>query len=287
VWIIILLILEIAFAMVQNSRMALMEAFLCIIVTIIAFKTKIEWKKFLVAVFAIGLIVIFSTPVFLYVRNSREDLSWTKRIDATFEMALKWPEAFAYYQRQRAVWDRLGWYLNYYDMPKNILERMTLVNHVDVLKSGSDRFGKVGLEDLKLSFQRALPRILSPDKHREYSQGSWLYESIGLTKPGPFATAPLIGTGYVAFGWAGVYFYPFVFGLMWLTIIKKISGWDLQGNVWTIYLLIRVHNQFVEGSSDGSLIYILRSLPQDFVVLWVVGTIANGRFLRPWRKKAI
>jgi len=286
-WVVILIILEITFAMVQNSRMALMEMFLCFIATVVAFETKIKWRQFSVTVIAIGMMVIFVTPVFLYVRDSRDDLSWTQRIDATLGMVLKWPEAFAYYQKYRDLLDRLGWDLNYYGNPQNVLERMTLINHVDVLKAGSDGQGSVGLEDLRLSLERAKPRILSPNKPREYSQGSWIYERIGLPNQGPFATAPLIGTGYAAFGWPGAFFYPFVLGGIWLFIVKKISGLNLQCNIWAIYLLLRIQNEFVEGSSDAYVLQILRSLPQDLVLLWIVEEVAKGRFLHPWRRKAV
>lgn len=286
-WVITLLILEIVFAMVQNSRMALMEIFLCFIATIVAFEARIKWRQFVVTVFAVGMMVTFITPVFLYVRDYRGDLSWTQRINATIKMLSKWPEAFAHYQRHRDIVDRLGWHLNYYGSPRNVFERMTLVNHVDVLIAGTDSYGHVGGEDMRLSLDRAMPRILSPQKPLEYGQGSWLYEKIGLSNPGPFATAPLIGTGYAAFGWIGAFAYPLVLGLMWLIFFKKISGWNLQGNVWAIYLLLRVHDQFVEGSSDAYVVHILRSLPQDLVLLWIVDAVARGRFLHPWRRKAV
>jgi hypothetical protein len=287
VWVVTLMLSEIVFAMVINSRMALMETFLCFIATVVAFEARIKWRHFTVTVFAIGMMVIFVTPVFLYVRDSRDELSWTQRIDATLESVGKWPDAFAYYLKHRDLADRLGWYLNYYGSPQNVFERMTLVNHVDVLKAGSDSHGKVGLEDLSLSLKRAMPRMLSPDKPRDYSQGSWLYERIGLYYAGPFATAPLVGTGYAAFGWTGAYFYPLVLGLAWFLIVKKISGWDLQGNVWAIYLLIRLHDQFVEGSSDAYALHLLRSLPQDLVLLWIIEVVARGRFLHPYRRKQV
>ena len=285
-WITFLLISEIAFAMVQNSRMALMETFLCFIVTVISFEAKIRWRQFAVTAFTIGIMVVFVTPVFLYVRDSRQNLSWTQRIDATLETMWNWPEAFSYYQEHTDLVDRLGWHLNYYGSPKNVFERLTLVNHVDVIKAGSDSHGRVGMEDLSLSLKRAMPRILSTDKPRDYGQGSWLYENIGLYHTGPFATAPLIGTGYAAFGWGGAFLYPLVLGFSWLLIIKKISGWRLQGNVWAIYLLLRVHDQFVEGSSDAYTVHILRSLPQDFLLLWIIEAIAKGRFLASSRRKA-
>jgi hypothetical protein len=168
-----------------------------------------------------------------------------------------------------------------------VFERMTLINHVDVLKAGSDNYGNVGMEDMRLSLERATPRMLSPDKPRDYSQGSWLYESIGLSNPGSFATAPLIGNGYAAFGWLGALFYPLALGMAWLLIVKKISGWDLQGNIWAIYMLLRLHDQFVEGSSDAYVLHIFRSLPQDLVLLWIVETVARGRFLHPWRRNTV
>jgi hypothetical protein len=96
----------------------------------------------------------------------------------------------------------------------------------------------------------------------------------------------LIGTGYAAFGWFGAFCYSFVLGLAWLVIVKKISGWNLQGHVWAVYLLLRVHNQFVEGSSDAYVGYILRIFPQDLVLLLIVGTLAKVRFFNPWSKKA-
>jgi hypothetical protein len=287
VWVVILLISEIAFAMIKNSRMALTETFLCFIATAVAFEIRIKWRQFSVTVLALGMMIIFITPVFLYVRDSRDDLSWTKRIDATLEMVVKWPEAFAYYQKYRDLVDQLGCDLNYYGSPQNVFERMTLVNHVDVLKTGADSHGNVGREDLRLSLERAIPRMFAPDKPREYSQGSWLYERIGLPNQGPYATAPLIGTGYAAFGWNGAFFYPFLLGGIWLLIIKKISGLDLQRNIWAIYLLLRIQNEFVEGSSDAYTVQILRSLPQDILLLWIVEAVARGRFLHPWRRKAV
>jgi hypothetical protein len=278
-WVTIVLIVEIAFAMVRNSRMALMETLLCYVMTVSAFEYKIRWRQFGLMVISILMMVIFITPVFLYVRSFKGNLSWTGRIEATMEAAANWPDAFAHFLTQTDTQDRLGWYLNYYGSPQNVFERMSNINHVDVLKAGSDSRGKCGMEDLRLSMKRALPRVVAPDKPRQYSQGYWLYTRIGIVNPGSFATAALIGNGYAAFGWAGCFFYPAILGLLWLLFIKKICGFDLRGNIWGIYLLMRVHNQFVEGSSASYLVYIFRSLPQDFILLWLVEILGTGRFL--------
>ena len=286
-WVVVILIAEIVFGMVRNSRMALMETFMCFVVTVSAFEYRIRWRHFALVATFIGLMVIFVTPIFLYVRSFRNDLSWTGRIGATIDASANWPQAFSDFLRHRDLKDRLGWYLNYYGSPQNVFERMSNINHVDVLKAGADSHAMVGLEDLGLAIERAMPRILAPNKPLGYSQGHWLYKNIGISNPGPYATAPLIGTGYAALGWMGAFFYPLLLGFAWLLFVKKICGWNLQGNIWAIYLLLRVHNQFVEGSSDSYLLHIFRSLPQDFVLLWIVDTIARGRFLHPWRRESV
>ena len=286
-WVVILLFLEIFFAMVQNSRIALMEVFLCYIVTVFAFEARIKWRPIAATVLAIGIMVIFITPVFLQVRHLRDDLSWIQRINATFYAAVNWNKSFANYLEFERNQHETGHLLNYYGSPQNALERMTLVNHVDVLKAGTDGRGKVGFEDLRFSLERAMPRFFFPDKPRTYSQGAWLYAEIGVTYVvSGFATAPLIGAGYAAFGWIGAFLYPAVLSLAWFLIVKKISGFNLQGNVWAIYLLLRIHNQFVEGSSDAYVAFLLRYLPQELVLLWVVGVIGRGRFLFPRHRKA-
>jgi hypothetical protein len=287
-WVIIVLITEIAFAMTRNSRMALMEIVLCFVVTVSAFEYKIRWRQFVLLATFMTVMVVFITPVFLYVRGFRGDLSWTRRIDATFEAFGNWPDVFSQFLSRRDAHDRMGWFLNYYGSPQNTFERMSFINHTDVIRAGIGGRGEMGVEDLLTGVERALPRMLAPNKPRGYSQGSWLYYHIGVQSyMGGYATVPLIGSGYAAFGWKGSFFYPLILGLLWLLVIKKISGFELHANIWAIYLLLRVHNQFVEGSSASYLVYILRILPQDFILLWVVKVLGEGRFLSSWPQKRI
>jgi hypothetical protein len=282
--VVVLLAAEIAFAMVHNSRMALMEILLCYVVTAASFEYRIKWRYFTIIGIVIAMMVLFITPVFLYVRGFRGDLTWTQRIEATTEAFGNWPEAFSQFLSHRDLQNQMGWFLNYYGRPHNVFERMSLINHVDVIRAGIAGRGEIGFGDLSVAVEKALPRVLAPNKPRGYSQGSWLYYHIGVQKVmGGYATVPLIGSGYAAFGWKGSFFYPFVLGLLYFLVIKKMSGFDLHDNIWAIYLLLRVHDQFVEGSSDSYLVYILRSLPQDFIILWFIKVLAEGRFVFTWR----
>ncbi len=270
-WVIAIVMMEIAFALARNSRMALFETFLSYLMTMIAFNGRINWRQSTALGLIILSITLFLTPVMLQVRSDRSELSWIERIGATVGAVANWREAMAAFEAKQELQERLGFYLTYYGAPENTLERMSLINHVDVMKSGVDRAGRVGVEDLQLALERAMPRLIAPDKPREYSQGDWLYCKAGVRcLGGGYATVPLIANGYAAFGWAGAILYPLLLGLAFLLMVKKFVGWSLYRNVWAVYLLLRVHNTFVEGHSAAYVLYILRSLPQDLIVLLVL-----------------
>ena len=284
-WVMIIFAIEIEFAMIFNSRMGIMETFLCWVVTSISFETKIEWKHIIVTVTMVILMVTFITPVFFYLRGFRTDLSWDQRTNSTIQIASQWRDAIDHHMDWKALIERFGWHRSYYGKPSTVFERMSYINDADILKNGTDLNTNVGTKDLLISLKRVLPRFISPDKPSNYGQGAWLLSNIGIPDPGPYPSAPLIGTGYVAFGWKGSFLYPFLLGITWLTILKYISGFSLRRNIWTIYLLIRCHNQFVEGSSDAYLEHILRILPQDFILLCIVSFLSTGRFLKPIKKE--
>ena len=208
------------------------------------------------------------TPVFLQVRSIRGDLSWSERIHATIDAFARWPDIVEDYRDYTHRLEQSGTYLGYYGRPRNVFDRMSYVNHVDLIKTGADSVGKIGWQDLSLAFEKAMPRFINPDKSLGYGQGAWIYHALGYPAiGGNYATAPLIGTGYAAFGWVGCFVYPLLLGLTWLLMVKKISGLDIHNNIWAIYFLVRSHNQFVEGSSDSYFVYILRILPQDTLVI--------------------
>jgi len=276
----IIFISELFFSMARNSRITFIEIFLCFLVTIIAFGARINWQRFVTASLAITILIIILTPIFLYVRINHSNINLTQNVKETVKTAFNWNEALDYFIEWSYMSDRIGWYKSYYPNYENIFQRVSHVNNVDIMKSGTEAYGYIGIEDIYLAAQRALPRFVSPDKPVGHSQGSWLLKNLGIEDPGPYPNAPLIGTGYAAFGWLGAFFYPLTLGLIWLVMIKKLYGWNLHSNIWTIYLLLRIHNEFVEGSSDAYIVSILRVMPQDFCILLLTSIIAKGKSLR-------
>ncbi|MCL1926182.1 MAG: hypothetical protein FWF95_03475 [Syntrophorhabdaceae bacterium] len=274
VWVVVVLAVEIIFSFIQNSRAMIVEVFLALILTDIAFRGKITKKQITSAIIAILLLIII-TPVFLVVRNFREDLGWKERIFFTMQVFTRLDEANDSYSKYLYMLDAEAltgkFYLNYYEMPNNLLERVSLVNNTDLFMDGANSIGYVKFEVIGRAIKFALPRFFVPDKPVDYSEGDWLhYYYTGEYRYGNFLSSPLVGVGYVSFGWVGVFVFPLFISIIMFLIIKKATGLDIQNNVWAIFILASINNTFVEGGFQGNMAVILRVLPQEIIVMMII-----------------
>ena len=278
-WTITVLAVEVAFAFVHNVRTPILESVLALAMTDAAFHGRFTKKQVAITIAAF-LLLIAITPVFLYVRNVRDDLPWAERITTTARALANWREAeSAFLAYQYAEGSRSGFFMRYYGAPNNLFERFSHVNDVDVLIAGVNRPSKIGYEVIERAVQYALPRILVPEKPAGYGEGDWIYfELLGTYRYGNFLTAPLIGVGYMSFGWFGVFLFPFILGTAILLLIKKTVGFNLRGNVLVIYTFIAVNNLFVEGGVSTYLAMSVRQLPQDTIImLFLAALIGTNR----------
>ena len=93
-WVLIIFATEVVFAIIQNYRASILEAFLCLVTTVVAFRGTVG-KKQIASALAGFLLLMYITPVMLHVRSMREQLPWYARIDATVEALKHWDEAHA------------------------------------------------------------------------------------------------------------------------------------------------------------------------------------------------
>ncbi len=280
-----LVAVTVGFAVVVNTRGGLMDTLICIIATDIAFKANINWKQLAAVASAIVIMVVFITPVFLYVRTFRSNHSWRQMITLTWDTATDWQGAVSHYLKYTQFQASHSSFFNYYGAPENVFERMSLVNHVDIAKDGADTYGRLGARYLLPAIEQPIPRFLHSNKLlTTFDQGYLMYGALGLTV-GPFATLPIIGEGYADFGWLGAFCLPLALGSFMLLAIKKVSGFQLHKNIWAVFFLVLVNNQFVEGSSATYVVLLLRTIPQDLVVIWLLGWFSGVSFVKPLGRK--
>jgi hypothetical protein len=279
-WTLTVMAVEVAFAFVHNVRTPILESVLALAMTDAAFHGRFTKKQVAITIAAF-LLLIAITPVILYVRNVRDDLPWGERITATTSAFANWREAkSAFLAFQNAEGLRSGFFMRYYGTPNNIFERFSHVNDADVLIAGAESTGKLGFKVIDRAVEHALPRVLVPEKPTDYGEGDWIYyEFLGTYRYGNFLTAPLIGVGYASFGWLGVFVFPFLLGTAILLLIKKTVGFNLRGNVWVIYTIIVVNNQFVEGGASSNVAMLVRQLPQDTLMMLLFAALMGTNWI--------
>lgn len=284
-WCAVLLFTQLIFGVVANVRMPILNGILAYIVTVIAFRGRVRWRYIILAGILLSCIISFITPIMLYVRSFRGELSARERVISTAEiskLALSNPQVLRTLRGRIKDFQSI---LNYYGEPMNVFERASHIENVDVVIDGIDRSGHKGFVSIKIGLGRVLPRFINPNKDVGWSIGDKLYYEIGYrTILGGYLTLPLIADGYASFGWFGAFFFPIVFATPILIILRKFS-WSLPHNIWAIYLFIRFHNSFVEGDTAAYLLGLLRIVPQDLLLLMIINYIASFPKLANTRRK--
>jgi len=279
-WTLTVMAVEVAFAFLHNVRTPILESVLALAMTDAAFHGRFTIKQVAITIAAFFLLIAI-TPVILYVRNVRDDLPWGERITATTSAFANWREVesvFLAYQNAEEL--RSGFFMRYYGSPNNIFERFSHVNDADVLIAGADSAGKLGFKVIDRAVEHALPRVLVPEKPTDYGEGDWIYyEFLGTYRYGNFLTAPLIGVGYASFGWVGVFLFPFILGTAILLVIKKTVGFNLRGNLWVIYTIIVLNNQFVEGGAWSYVAMLVRQMPQDTLMMLLFAMLLGTNWI--------
>lgn len=279
-WVLFIILVEIGFAMIRNSRAAMVEIIIAYFLTAFAFRGAINWKKTIVFGVIATTMVAAITPIALSVRKERSEISWLEMIKSTIYYTINFDEALENYERVTAIYNLHGHYLNYYGSTRNILQRVSMINHVDVSKSGTDRAGTIGFNDLAVAVERSLPRILAPNKPTGYGHGDWINCELAVRCVlGNYSTVPLVGNAYAALGWLGVVIYPLFFGYTIILMLKKISGVNLHMNIWALFALLFTHNAYVEGSSHEYVVLLIRTIPQNLIVMFVLLKLSSSRLL--------
>ena len=269
-WVAILILMQVVFGFIASSRIIIFNGILSYFLTVISFRGKIQWRYIAAISITVFCIIFFITPIMLYVRGVGNKLPAIDRLKSTIQTANSALNNVRMFNELKERINQSQSFLNYYGEPKIILERASLVEHVDAVIKGTDLSRNTGFRSIEIGLERILPRFLNPKKKIGWSIGYWIYDKIGLPSSyGMFATVPLIAEGYSSFGWLGVFIFPIIFSLPIFLIFKKI-GWSLMHNIWGIYFVIKFHNSFVEGDSSTYLLALFRFLPQDILLILAI-----------------
>ena len=155
-----------------------------------------------------------------------------------------------------------------------LLERVGTVQHVDIIKSGIDSNGELGIWPAGWAFQHAVPRVLNGEKNQD-SMCDIMFGHAGHLPKGfkNDLTLGLVGGSYAMFGWYGVAMMPF--GLFTLFFLQqRLWAGNSTANLWAIVLLIDSFNPFTETEPSLFIEHLIREFPLHFLALYLTHQLA-------------
>ena len=149
-----------------------------------------------------------------------------------------------------------------------------MVQHVDIIKSGIDSNGELGIWPAGWAFQHAVPRVLNGEKTQD-AMCDVMFAHAGILPRGfkNDLTLGMVGGSYAMFGWVVSRSIPFVLFTCFM-IQQRLWAGNSTANLWAIVLLIDSFNAFTEAEPSMFIEHLIREFPLHFVALYFTHQIA-------------
>jgi hypothetical protein len=168
-----------------------------------------------------------------------------------------------------------------------LLERVGMVQHADIIKSGIDSNGELGIWPAGWAFQHAVPRVINGVKTQD-SMCDIMFAHAGVLPKGfkNDLTLGMVGGSYAMFGWYGVALIPFILFTCFF-LQQRVWAGSSTANLWAIVLLIDSFNPFTETEPSLFIEHLIREFPLHFLALYMTQQLAwLGLRLFPGKRSA-
>jgi hypothetical protein len=155
-----------------------------------------------------------------------------------------------------------------------ILERVGMVQHADIIKSGIDSNGQLGIWPVGWAFQHAVPRVINAEKTQD-SMCDLMFAHAGYLPKGfkNDLTLGLVGGSYAMFGWFGVSLIPLILFTCFF-LEQRVWAGSSTANLWAIVLLIDSFNPFTETEPSSFIEHLIREFPLHFLAMFMTHLLA-------------
>ena len=149
-----------------------------------------------------------------------------------------------------------------------------MVQHVDIIKSGIDSNGELGIWPAGWAFQHAVPRVLNREKNQD-SMCDIMFSHAGHLPKGlkNDLTLGLIGGSYAMFAWYGIATIPFILFTCFF-IQQRLWAGSSTANIWAIVLLLDSFSPFTEAEPSLFIEHLIREFPLHFLFFYFTHQLA-------------
>ena len=272
-------------AFIANLKFVAVIVMLAYAITIVVRKKSVSMKLFLMGSTGLALAALVIFPLINLMRESdlarfggrsMKERTMAERLESMqvfFANQDLWAHLQTYDDLSRQDATHYPYFGNTGSMG-TVLERVGMVQHVDIIKSGIDSNGELGIWPAAWAFKHAVPRVLNGEKNQD-SMCDIIFAHVGILPKGfkNDLTLGMVGGAYAMFGWSGVATIPFIlFTLFFLQ--QRLWAGNSVNNLWAIVLLVDSFNPFTETEPSLFIEHLIREWPLHFLALYVTHEIA-------------
>jgi hypothetical protein len=273
-------------AFIANLKFVAVIMIVAYVVTIIVRKKSISVKLVLLGGAGLAIAVVLIFPLINLMRGSNlsqfggrsmKERTITEKLESIkvfFETQDLWTYLESYEDGSRQDSSHYPYFGNTGSYG-TLLERVGMVQHVDIIKSGIDSNGELGLWPAGWAFQHAVPRVLNGEKNQD-SMCDIMFAHAGILPKGfkNDLTLGMVGGSYAMFGWSGVALMPF-FLFTCFFIEQRLWAGSSATNLWAIVVLVDSFNPFTETEPSFFIEHLIREFPLHFLALYGTHLLAR------------
>lgn len=157
-----------------------------------------------------------------------------------------------------------------------IIDRLEMVQDLDLVLDGVDSSNTIGWQPIPMAFLQMTPRFLAPNKPPYIDIDVIAYRIGYMPKLMPWRrTMGLFGVSYAMFMWPGWMLVSFALMIVFFLLIRKLVSYTAIGNIFGIFILVRYGINFTEIGVQNLIGVMLRSIPMDVITIFILLTITK------------
>lgn len=278
-WGVAALLLSVLQGAVGASKQGMLEPFLAIFLSAVAFNYK-SIRKLVFMGIGVGVLTVLVVYPVSQIRKSAAGMSFGKSIVSFADFAM---ERFSSVEGVLSLLDTADkvaisaaeYEVYYFGRPLSIIDRFSIIGPADRLVAATE---KKGLDGYAIVFESVdiLPRSVTGNKV-EYMDANFIGHKMGILNPFDKTTGISVSPlahAYSMDSFRGVIILTTVlFFALFLT--NNLLGNQLAGNIWSVGTILGLHHLVAEASIGTLYFYILRMFVFYLGLYWVLGLIAE------------
>jgi len=226
---------------------------------------------------ALLLVAFYTGAVVPVIQVLRTDLFKEASLQQRADMVVDFVEHHLFASNDATELSALLFNYEYYPkLHTPIIDRLEMVQDLDLVLDGVNNDNSIGWQPIPMALLQVTPHFLAPNKIPFADIDIIAYRIRYMPRLMAWRhTMGLFGVSYAMFMWPGWMFVSFALMFIFFLLIRKLVHYSAMGNIFGIYILVNYGINFTEIGVENLIGLMLRSIPTDVVMIFVLFKITK------------